>query len=406
MSSEKYRELSKNTLLFSISSFGTKIISFLLVPLYTSALSTSDYGNVDILNTTISLLLPVLTINIQDAVLRFSLDKEYDSRKVISSGCQVVFLGSALLWLVLVIFRLTDQLVFDNSYLIYFALAFPLSAFQNVLSMYLRSKDYVKVIVVSGLFSTTLLCVLNVVFLLVFRMGVNGYLLSTLIASTAGILIYLCAIRPYRDYSVRIDRVLIFTMLSYSAPLIINSLSWWLNDASDRYILSFICGTDVNGVYAVAYKIPLILSTLQGVFYNAWSVSAIKEFDKDDRDGFIGSTYTLYSCVSILGCSALLFLNPLIARFLYMKEFYEAYQYTPILLIGTVFYGLALFEGCLYTAVKKTRGVAVTTIIGAVCNTALNILLIPHFGAYGASIVYFGRKDQPSRLIRPPVTVK
>ena len=70
----KYRDLSKNTILFTINSFGSKIISFLLVPLYTYVLSTSDYGTADLVTSTVSLLVPVLTLNVQDAVLRFSLE--------------------------------------------------------------------------------------------------------------------------------------------------------------------------------------------------------------------------------------------------------------------------------------------------------------------------------------------
>lgn len=59
--------------------------------------------------------------------------------------------------------------------------------------------------------------------------------------------------------------------------------------------MTFFCGTAINGIYAVSYKIPTILSTIQTIFYNAWSISAITEFDKDDRDGFIGNIYTIYS---------------------------------------------------------------------------------------------------------------
>lgn len=145
-------------------------------------------------------------------------------------------------------------------------------------------------------------------------------------------------------------------MILYSFPLVTNSIAWWLNNASDRYILTFFCGTSINGIYAVSYKIPTILSTFQSVFYNAWSISAITEFDKEDRDGFIGNIYTMYSAISIIGCSILLIFNIFIAKILYSKLF-EAWHYVPPLLIGTVFNGLALFEGCIFTAVKNKRGI-------------------------------------------------
>lgn len=175
-------------------------------------------------------------------------------------------------------------------------------------------------------------------------------------------------------------------MIKYSFPLIANALAWWINNLSDRFFIIMFIGKDVNGIYSIAYKIPVILSTVQGIFYNAWSISAIKEFDKDDADGFIGKVYDSYSAVSVFVAVIILILNKPISGFLYAKDFYEAYRYDPLLIYGTVFNWLALVIGCLFTAVKNSYEVSKTTIIGAVVNTALNIILIPQYGAYGAAV--------------------
>ena len=387
MSKGKYKELSKNTLLFSISSFGTKVISFLLVPLYTYVLSTEEYGIVDILNTTISLLLPLLTLNIQDAVLRFTLDKEYEPEEVISAGVRVISISSFFLMLVVMLIKSIGLLNIGWNYVGFLILSFPLTAFLNSFSMYLRARDRVSTIVISGLTSTILTCGLNLLFLLVLKIGVTGYLYAHVLASLVSAIYCFFAGRIYREISSQIKKTMLKEMFVYSSPLIVNSLAWWLNDASDRYILTFFCGAALNGVYAVSYKIPTILSTVQNVFYNAWSVSAIKEFDENDDDGFVGNTYSLYSCVSMIGCSILLLLNPVLAKILYHSgEFYEAWRYAPILLVGAIFNGISLFEGCLFTAVKRTKDVSKTTLIGAVVNTLLNLCLIPIIGAYGAAV--------------------
>ena len=179
---------------------------------------------------------------------------------------------------------------------------------------------------------------------------------------------------------------LLKAMILYSLPLVMNALAWWLNNASDRYILTFFCGTAIYVIYAVSYKIPTILSTIQTIFYNAWSISAITEFDKDDRDGFIGNIYTIYSGISFIACSVIIMCNIFLARILYAKDFFDAWKFVPVLLTGTVFNGIALFEGCIFTAVKKTREVSNTTLVGAAINTVLNLLLIPFIGALGAAI--------------------
>ncbi|MBP7188219.1 MAG: polysaccharide biosynthesis C-terminal domain-containing protein, partial [Ruminococcus sp.] len=256
---------------------------------------------------------------------------------------------------------------------------------QNSLQMYMKAVDNVKVLVYSGLSSTLFSCMSNLLLLLVFKVGILGYLISNLVGHFVAIFIMFFFGKIYRDVRFTTDTKLIKEMFIYSAPLAINSVAWWINTASDKYIITFFCGAAINGIYSVAYKIPTILSTFQTRFYNAWSVSAITEFDKDDKDGFIGNIYALYMCVSTIGCSGTLIFNKVLASILYAKDFYDAWRCVPFLLLGVAFNGIALFEGCLFTAVKKTQEVSRTTIVGAIVNTIANFALIPFFGGIGAA---------------------
>lgn len=381
----KYSDLSKNTILFTINSFGSKVITFLLVPLYTNVLSTRDYGTADLMTSTAQLLIPLLTLNIQDAVLRFSLDKSKDPKKIISSGLFINFIAMCLLALVLFLISGLGVLRFDKEYIFFLFFSFMLGGIQNSLQMYIKAIDNIKVLVYSGIASTFLSCVSNVLLLLVLKMGVLGYLISNLIGHFVAILIMFFLGKIYKDIYIITDTKLIKEMIIYSAPLAINSIAWWINTASDKYIVTFFCGAAINGIYSVAYKIPTILSTLQTIFYSAWSVSAITEFDKNDRDGFIGNIYSLFVCISTIGCSMILLFNKILAKLLYANEFYEAWICVPFLLLGVTFNGMALFEGCLFTAVKKTKSVSKTTLIGAIVNTVANFTLIPFIGFIGAA---------------------
>ena len=168
--------------------------------------------------------------------------------------------------------------------------------------------------------------------------------------------------------------------------LIANSLSWWINNASDRYILTYLRGVAENGIYSVSYKIPTLLSMFQGIFYNAWSISAIAEFDENDNDGFIGTNYSLYGFISLAICSSLLIINIPLASFLYKGDYFIAWKCVPSLLLGTVFSGISQFEGSLFAATKNTKSVAKTTIIGAIINTVCNFIFIYYFGAIGAAL--------------------
>lgn len=382
----KYRDLSKNTILFTINSFGSKIISFLLVPLYTNVLSTSDYGTADLITSTVQLLVPVLTLNIQDAVLRFSLDKENDKRDVMSVGIKHNFIGLIPLLIGTIVIKGLGVLSLDNTYIYFLIMSFILNGLHNSFSMYLKANDKVYVLVISGIINTLVSCVLNILFFITFKLGITGYLTANL----AGIFIAVCIMficgGIYKDFRFKTEIKLSQAMIGYALPLVMNSVAWWINNAGDKYVLSFFCGVAANGIFSVAYKIPTILSTIQGVFYNSWSVSAITEFDKNDRDGFIGNIYTLYSCVSILGCSVIMLLNYPLASILYAKGFFEAWHYVPLLLLGATYNGIALFEGCIFTAVKKTKEVFRTTLIGAIVNMIANILFVWLIGPLGAAI--------------------
>lgn len=385
-SNNKYKELSKNTLLFSIGNIGSKLITLLLVPLYTTVLMTDEYGIIDVLNTTVALLVPILTINIQDAVLRFTLDADCNSEEVLASSSKVIGVSAFGLTLAVCTLKWFGVLKLGWIYVFFLVLSYTFIAFQNVFSMYLRARDKVSIIVTSGILTTLVTCILNVIFLLPLKMGVTGFITANLIALLVG-LSYSFIVGKLKTAIIgrQLKLDLLKRMLTYSVPLLANTIAWWINGASDRYILTYLRGASVNGIYAISYKFPTILATLQGFFYNAWSVSAIKEFDENDSDGFVGNVYESYTCLSVMACSVLIFTNPVLAKLLFAKEFTEAYKYVPFLLVGTTFNGLALFEGCLFTATKKTREISRTTLIGAGINTFLNVVLIPLWGAYGAA---------------------
>ncbi len=382
----KYHSLIKNTVLFTISSFGSKIIVFLMVPLYTQILSTEDYGIVDLISATASLLIPVLTLNIQDAIMRFILEDESEAGNVLSTGIRIVILGSLAFAGILGFLKFVHIIKFEKVLLIYLFCCYFFGALNNCFSLYLKGKEKVKVLAVSGIINSGLLCILNIVLLVIFRFGLYGYMIAHIATLVITVLYQTVFGEIYKDIKFNGYKNLSKKMVTYSSPLIGNSVAWWINNVSDRYILTFMQGVAINGIYSISYKIPAILSMIQGIFNNAWSISAITEFNSEDRDGFIGTVYGSYASLSILACSIIMLFNIPIANILYAKDFFRAWEYVPFLLVGTMFNGMALFLGCLFTAAKKTKDVSRTTIIGAVVNTLGNVVFIYLWGAQGAAI--------------------
>ena len=384
---KKYKNLSKNTLIFTIGTFGSKFISFFLVPLYTYVLSTSEYGTIDLLNTTVQLLLPIFTLNIQESVLRFSLEKKYNKEDILKSSSKIIAFSNLILFPILVFLKLSNIIKLDYRYLSFFFMSFLLGSIQNMVMMYLKAENSTKVIAIAGIIHASVSCFFNIILLLVFKMGIDGYMISTICGLLVSVIYMLLRGEIYQSLKKgNYNKLLFKEMVIYSIPLIANGVAWWVNNASDRYILTYFCGAALNGIYSVSYKIPSILSIVQTVFYNAWSVSAITEFDKEDRDGFIGNIFTFYTVATILVCAIIMLFNIPIAKIIYSKDFFVAWKYVPLLLVATIFNGFGLFVGCIFTAVKKTKDISASTVMGAMVNTCLNFVLIPIIGVFGAAI--------------------
>ena len=198
-------------------------------------------------------------------------------------------------------------------------------------------------------------------------------------------LLYSLRIFRYTELG-KVDRVLQKKMTSYSCPMMLNSVSWWVNSVSDRYIVTWLCGIGENGIYSVAYKIPSVLNMLQGIFSQAWTLSAVQDFDREDGSGFFSKMYAIYNACMVLLCSILIAVAKPMARLMYANDFYEAWHLVPFLLVSSVFGALSGYLGGIFAAVKDSKSFAISSAIGAVINIALNIVLIHFIGTMGAAI--------------------
>jgi O-antigen/teichoic acid export membrane protein len=382
---KRYKKLFTDTGLFAISNFGSKILTFLLVPLYTSVLSTEEYGSVDIITTTVNLLYPVLTLSIFDATLRFALDKKYDNKAVFSTSMLLTGVASVILLIATPFLKGTDNLF--GQYWWFFVGIFVTSALQMCLSNYIKGCDKTKIFAIQGILYTVVFLLLNIWFLLFLKIGLKGYLLSMIIACAASCLYMLLASKCYSDLvPFTIDKKVCKEMLSYSVPMILTSIAWWINASADKYMILGLVGVGANGLYGVAHKIPTIFSTFSNLFSQAWRISAISTYDEADKQAYYSKVYKVYSLICIYGCLILTFASQLIAKILFKADFYQAWMLVPPLVLAALFEAYAGFLASTYAAAKKTKFLSISTCIGAVVNIILNFALIKAIGTIGAPI--------------------
>ena len=413
--SGEYKYLAKNIGLLTLSSFATKILSFILVPLYTNILTTTEYGINDLFTTTIGILLPIVTINIQEAVLRFSLDNNYNNKDVLAVGLKFVFCGSIVVILGLMINSGLRLYGIFADYAVVFFLRFFSQAVSDLLCCYVRGIDRIAVLSISSIICSIVVISSNIIFLVVFKLGLTGYFLANTLGPIIQSIYIIAKTNVIRDtYPMEKHSVLTKEMLSYSKPLILNSVGWWINNAFDKYVVIYFLGFAENGIYSVAGKIPSILNIVQTIFAQAWTLSAVKDYDSEDSNGFFSNTYAIYNSSMVVGCSALIVFSKLLASVLYAKDFYIAWRYVPWLTIAIVFGSLSGFLGGFFTAAKDSKIFAQSTLMGAICNIALNFAMTPVIGAMGAAIataisyyiVWLFRYYHSKKYVRMEIKIK
>jgi O-antigen/teichoic acid export membrane protein len=381
------RYLAKNMFFLTIGQFGTKLLSFFLVPLYTSVLTSAEYGTYDLYSATVGLFVPILTVNIADATSIFLLDKKNSKEGIVSISLKYYFYSLLIFTAFICINFAFNFVPLFNEYPLFLFLMFATNGINQLLLNYARGFDRIKDVSISGVLCSAVMIALNVTFLLPMHMGLKGYYLAT-IGGTFCQILYLCiSLKIFKFIKVRRqDKKLKKEMLSYSCPMILNTVSWWINNVSDRYIVTAMCGIVENGIYSVAYKIPSVLTMFQSIFSQAWTLSAVQDFDSKDKNGFFSKMYAFYNVSMVLLCSLLIIFTRPIAQVLFANDFYNAWRYVPFLLVSVVFGSLSGYLGGIFAAVKDSSSFAVSTVVGAISNIILNIVLIHFIGTIGAAV--------------------
>lgn len=383
-SAGRYRKLAKNTLIFALGTLGSRSIAFFMLPLYTRLLTQRDYGILDIFQTTVSLLVPVLSLEIVEAVFRFSMDEAKEgAKRVISTALPFAFL---LLLASFGLIPLFTRFEIFRMYLLYFYAIWFLTVLLGEIKQYVRALGQVKIFALSDILYVLAFAGFNVIFMVLFHMELRGYLLSYVLAQVVSFFFVASAGRVFSRLSLRsFDQKLLRDMLSYSLPLIPNALMWWVMNVSDRYLILHFLGLEANGLYAVACRFPMLLSVVTGVFFPAWQMSAVEEFNAKDRNQYYAEIFALYSSALFILTGVVLLFLPEITRLFVATNFHEAWKYVPFLLFGTIFHAFASFLGTVYLASKNTIGALFTTTLGGLTNFVLNLIFIPFWGIQGAA---------------------
>lgn len=382
----RFGKLFSDTVILAIGTFGSKLLVFLLMPLYTALLSPSQYGTAELITGTANLIMPFACVGITSGIFRFAAEKGTDREGVFSSG--MVLLGAGLCGTVLlgaVALCIGAAWRTEILLVVLYVLAADLQA---VCAQYVRAVDRTRLFAVQGILNTLVTVGFNILFLMAFDLGVTGYVLSTVVGNLLTTAFLVVSAKLWRVFRLsHVSRTAMRELFRFSLPMVPTTICWLITDLSDRYLVSWFCGEAVNGVYSAAYKIPTIVNLVSGIFMQAWQFSAVvQSADGEECSRFYSQVFRGFLSVIFIGSGGLILLSPWLCRLLLNSAYHEAWRYMPTLLCSAALESVVSFLASVYMVRKKSMHSFLTAVAGTGLNLLLNFLFIPRSGTFGGAL--------------------
>lgn len=387
MMKERSASLIRNTTILSFGTVCTKGIMFIMTPLFTRWLTTVDYGTFDLMITYVSLLLPVITLASGEAIFRFILGEEQKENKVhiISSAFLMDIIGLVFLFLICLVWA--NMTGVDIYTIVCFLVYFSAEVFYNFCMMILRGEKRLNIYTFGNILFVFGLAFFVTIFVFIAKMGLRGILLGYACSDFTSIFVMLIYSKVYKNIKLRkISFKMVKAMLKYSLPMIPNAISWWIVNASDRTLIAFFLGTEFNAIYAVANKVPGLCTTFFGVFHLSWQQNAMETMTDKDRDVYYSSVMNKMFQIVCSVCILILGINYWFFKLLFSVDYMQGIYQAPILVVAIIFSMLGQFIGGIYVAQMKSKKNGATTVIAAISNIVIDLLLIKKIGLYAASL--------------------
>lgn len=380
----KKTNLAKNTLLISLGTVLTKGISFIMIPFFSRWLSTSDYGSFDLFTTYVTMFIPILSLSTGDGIFRFGVEEKTVEGKAehITNGLYILLAGL----LMILVGGTTVYVAFNWGYALPFCLMLAGELINKYLQSFLRAIKKLNIYSFCSAISTLFIFASVTLFVKILDMGlagmIYGYAFGYLFGDLTIILwtkwwIYLC-----KNYSWRGIKKLI----SYSLPLIPNSISWWIINVSDRTIINVFLGAATNGIYAIACKIPNLCSSVFSAFNISWQEAATEIVGDDEQNIYFNSVYNTMYITLISICWGILSCNFILFNWIFDERYYIAHLYSPLLVTSVIFSSMSVFFGGIQISFKQTQSNGMTTMVGAIVNIIVHLALVKVIGLHAAVV--------------------
>lgn len=385
-------KLIKDTLLYGAAHFGSSILSFVMLPVYTYYFHPDEFGLWDLIMTTIALLTPFVTLEFVAATYRWLLDAKTKKDKITAISTGIYSIGRNLI-VINSVAILALLLQFKVPYMLETILLINTSIILSFFQQCARGLQFNLLFAMSGIVQSVIVVSLNLLFMFVVHLRIEALFYSMIIAQTTTIFLLWKKLN-LRQYILKkaYSKNMVKQFLTYSLPIIPGAISWWVMTMSDRYMITYFLSVQFNGIFAIANKVPAIILMVNNIFFLAWKDSAITQFHSKRKNIYYSRVFKYFFRLIASTVILLTLLTKPVFTFIISDQFFEGWKYIGLLLIGSLFHTCALFWSAGYHGAKKTDVIFITSVIGAIINIVINFLFIPLIGLYAvglSSIVAF-----------------
>ncbi len=375
----------KSSGIFFVGTVMTKLISFLLLPLYTSYISPNDYGIYDLHLSYIMFFSSVLYFDIWSGIMRFMYDFDgAERKKPISSGI-AIFLCSTVMYCITLAGVLPHLHV---QYPILLALYGALMNGQTLVGYIARGYGKNVLYTASGIVGSFVTIMFNIILLVWLKMDYSALIIASCIGFLTNIMMIVIGVREPHAFSLRyFDLKLFKEMFLFSLPLCVNSVAYWFLTSYNRLVVDAQLGAEVNGFYAIAGRFGSMITLFTTCFQMAWQeLSFSKTARSNDLDNFY--TVAINNYIKCMGAGLVVLLPMIYVIYpLLVNESYDVGKaLVPIYLLGTILSTISTFLGNAFTAIKKNNLLFYTMAAGSIANVICIHLLINVVGLQASNI--------------------
>lgn len=376
----------KSVGVYAIGNIGSKLITFLMIPLYTFFVDAADFGYYDLCLNTVMLLATFASLQLRDGAFRFLVDckTEPEQTRVVSVSLKLLARSFAISLLVTLLMAL-----FYPVRCLWLSFALMLSiALLEVVGQMARGVGRTEVFVTSNIISAFSIGALSVVLVAWCGWGINGIFIANILARLIAVAyIELRTGLARRHFKPAIkDKRLTADLLRYVIPLIPSIVCWWLTTCSDRFFIQHFFTLSDNGIYAVAARFGAILQIVGTIIFQAWQETALRQYGSPDRDAFFSKMMNMFIVFLSAALICFAFGLKIVYPYIVNKEYVGGIVYVFPLAAAAILYALSTFLEMGYQCSRETKRALPGIAVAAAVNLPLNYVLVQTVGIFGVVI--------------------